>query len=220
MCIRDSYSGLYVTTDVAVQRMLNEFGTVSAAKGKNIYFRTWSVGVGNVGDIHTNPDTYNRVLDDGSLDRLNNLVVSTKHVKGDFDAWLPQNRTLKVGDQPRIIEMQARREFENFNVFPNYMTPEHQVDLQDFLAENRNIDGVWMWTDGGPWRSGPYLLYPDHGYTDMIDVNMYTGAQLAWDVNADTTTLAERWVRRTISTEPETVQTVTQMLLNLSLIHI
>ena len=79
-------------------------------------FRTWSVGVGAVGDMHTNADSYEAVLDGIDSDRL---IVSTKYTLGDFYSHLPLNDTLEVGDQRRIVEFQSRREFENFGAFPN-----------------------------------------------------------------------------------------------------
>ena len=79
-------------------------------------FRTWSVGVGAVGDMHTNADSYEAVLDGIDSDRL---IVSTKYTLGDFYSHLPLNHTLEVGEQRRIVEFQSRREFENFGAFPN-----------------------------------------------------------------------------------------------------
>ncbi len=112
--------------------MLDTFTGVAAEHGATIYFRTWSVGgVGDIGDMHTNPATYQRLLGDFQRD---NLVVSTKFVSGgDFDSWLPLNPTLRVGGQQRrLIEMQGRREFETFSAVPDDMgPPAHQQALRE-----------------------------------------------------------------------------------------
>ena len=87
---------------------------------------------------------------------------------GDFDSWLPLNPTLGVGEQPSLVEMQGRREFEAFNAIPDDMGSDHQVALQRFLAGNPHIDGLWMWTqDGGPWRAGPMSLYLKSGFWQL-----------------------------------------------------
>lgn len=205
------YSALHVKTDEAVRTMLREFLQVAETRDKTIIFRTWSVGIGEVGDVHTNPETYARVLSG-----LNspNLVLSTKFVMGDFDSYLPLNPTLMSGEHQRIIEFQARREFEAFSAFPNYLGPLHQTALQEFRARNPNIAGTWLWTqDGGPWRAGPMSLYPFHGFWLPIDANVYATSRLAWEPDLDLTRLTETWVSKSISQDPQTIANLTEMML-------
>lgn len=205
----DYYSTLDVRTDDAVQKMLQTFTQVAADYDKTIFFRTWSVGVGEVGDMHTNPETYQRVL---SSIAAANLVVSTKYTMGDYYSFLPLNPTLASGPFKRIIEFQARREFEAFNAFPNYLGSLHQAALQELSAQNPEIAGVWVWTQGGgPQRAGPWSLYPFNGFWQTYDDNVYATAQLAWDPNIDLETLTEKWVRLTLSDDPGTVEKLTEM---------
>lgn len=135
----DYYSQLYVRDVDAARSMLQAFLNVAEAHDKLIIFRSWSVGIGEVGDMRTNPKSYNRLLGD-----LNspNLVVSTKYAMGDYYSYLPLNPTLENGDQLRIIEFQARREFEGFNALPNYVGPLYQTALQELRSKNPNISGT------------------------------------------------------------------------------
>lgn len=200
------YSALKVTDSAAVRRMLDVATEVAAQHDDTIYFRTWSVGVGDVGDMHTNPETYERLFDGYSRD---NLVVSTKFTQGDFDSYLPLNPTLEVGGQQRIVELQGRREFEAFSSFPNDVGPAHQTALQTFLAANDRIEGVWLWTqDGGPWRAGPLSLYLKEGFWQLADLNAYTAARLAWNPDADLGEATGDWIRATLSDDPATVAAV------------
>ncbi|MFC7485109.1 hypothetical protein ACFQX7_40635 [Luedemannella flava] len=64
------------------------------------------------------------------------LVVSTKYVAGDFYSHLPLNPTLAVGDHRRIVEFQARREFEGFGALPNDLVAEQAQALRHFLEVN------------------------------------------------------------------------------------
>ncbi|WP_145978713.1 hypothetical protein [Granulicoccus phenolivorans] len=206
----DYFSRLAVTDAAGVRTMLDTFTGVAAEHGATIYFRTWSVGVGDIGDMHTNPATYQRLLGDFQRD---NLVVSTKFVSGDFDSWLPLNPTLRVGQQRRLIEMQGRREFETFSAVPDDMGPAHQQALRELGAANPHIDGLWLWTqDGGPWRAGPMSLYLKDGNWKLYDHNVYTAARLAWDPDTDLGRASSDWIHRSYSHDPATVAAIGSVL--------
>lgn len=205
----DYYSTLAVTTVESVRTMLTKFTQTAAQYDKTIYFRTWSVGVGAVGDMHTNPQSYAKVLDGIPAD---NLVVVTKFTMGDFYSWLPLNPTLEQGTQPRIVEFQSRREFEAFSAFPNYLSADHQQALQHFEQANPNIKGVWVWTqDGGPWRAGPMSLYLKTGFWQLYDLDVYATGRLAWDRDVDLADVNAAWIRRNLSDDPATVRTLQEV---------
>lgn len=152
----DYYSKLAVTDAASVRAMLTTMSAQAEASGREVIFRSWSVGVGAVGDMHTDPASYDAVL--AGIDSPA-LIVSTKYTLGDFYSYLPVNDTLAHGTQRRIVEFQSRREFENFGAFPNDLGPQFQAALQSLLTANPRIEGVWTWTqDGGPWRAGPMTL--------------------------------------------------------------
>ncbi|MEZ5185321.1 MAG: hypothetical protein R2720_06225 [Candidatus Nanopelagicales bacterium] len=202
----DYFSTLAVTTVASVRTMLTKFTKTAADHDKTLYFRTWSVGVGDVGDMHTNPQTYDALLD-GIPD--DNLVVVTKFTMGDFYSWLPLNPTLEQGDQRRIVEFQSRREFEAFSSFPNYLSADHQQALQTFEQRNPNIAGVWVWTqDGGPWRAGPMSLYLKSGFWQLYDLDVYATGRLAWDSGADLAEVNRDWIARNFSDDPATIAAV------------
>ncbi len=111
----DYYSALAVRTVDAVRAMLQTFTAQAEASDREVIFRTWSVGIGAVGDMHTDAASYAEVLD--GIDSPS-LIVSTKYTLGDFYSWLPLNDTLESGDQRRIVEFQSRREFEALRGVP------------------------------------------------------------------------------------------------------
>jgi hypothetical protein len=196
----DYTSELYVRTAKAVKLMLEAFLAAAEKYDRTIIFRTWSVGVGKIGDMHTNPDTYRDVL--GEL-YSEHLVVSTKYCSGDFYSWLPFNPTLYTGQHRRITEMQAKREFEGFGAIPNFVGPLHQSALQSFLARNPNLEGVWVWTQyGGPLRAGPMIIYPFYGFNAVNDVNVYAVSRLMMDPYEDIDTIAAEWVRNYFGSDP------------------
>ncbi|MEV4508792.1 hypothetical protein AB0K00_07520 [Dactylosporangium sp. NPDC049525] len=206
----DYSSKLAVTGVDAVRAMLRALLYVAGTADKDLIFRTWTVGVGAVGDLHTNPESYEEVL--GGIDDPH-LIVSTKYTLGDFYSHLPFNGTLETGTQRRIVEFQARREFEGFGALPNDLTGLHQQALRRFLAANPHVEGIWTWTqDGGPLRAGPMTLYLRNGFWQLYDLNAYTLGRLARDPDVPAEQLTADWVRQTFSTDPATVAAVGEML--------
>ncbi|MFF2275518.1 hypothetical protein [Agromyces sp. NPDC058126] len=202
----DYYSALKVTTVDAVRTMLGAFTGQAEESGREVIFRTWSVGVGAVGDMHTNDASYEAVL--GGIDSPA-LIVSTKYTLGDFYSWLPLNHTLEQGAQRRIVEFQSRREFENFGAFPNDLGPQYQWALQQLLAANDRIEGVWVWTqDGGPWRAGPMSLTLKAGFWQLYELNTQLAAELARDPEADVAAITAAWAREWFSDDPATVEAI------------
>jgi hypothetical protein len=206
----DYYSRLAVTGPEDVQAMLDTLTAAAAPHDAEIVFRTWSVGVGEVGDLHTNPETYDRVV--GPADAAN-LVVSTKLVAGDFDAFLPLNPTLLAGDQRRIMEVQARREFEAFSAFPNVVSGDTQAALQQVRDATGRLPGLWVWSQsGGPQRAGPMTLYLREGFWQLYDLDVWLSARLAWDPDTDLGAETATWVRRTWTDDPAAVSALGELL--------
>ncbi|WP_307854526.1 hypothetical protein [Micromonospora sp. C31] len=206
----DYSSRLAVTTETSVRAMLRALLDTAGRAGKEIIFRTWTVGVGAVGDLHTDPESYAQVL--GGLDDPH-LIVSTKYTLGDFYSHLPLNSTLLGGGHRRIVEFQARREFEAFGSLPNDLGPLHRQALRAFLAANPNVEGVWNWTqDGGPLHAGPMSLHLRAGFWQLYDLNTYAVGRLAWDPNADPAQVTADWAYRTFSGDPATVATIGQAM--------
>lgn len=206
----DFYSAIAVRTPAAVRAMLETFTTSAEASGREVIFRTWSVGIGDVGDMHTDVASYAAVLD--GLDSPA-LIVSTKYTLGDYYSWLPLNDTLAQGEHRRIVEFQSRREFEAAGGFANDLGPEFQWALQTLLAENANIEGVWTWTqDGGPWRAGPMILYLKTGFWQFAELNTQLAAALARDPDIDVGAVTVAWAREWFSDDPDTLRAIAEAM--------
>nr|BFF08910.1 hypothetical protein GCM10025699_02130 [Microbacterium flavescens] len=206
----DYYSQLAVRTPKAVRTMLETLSTQAEASDREVIFRTWSVGVGAVGDMHTNSASYEEVL--GGIDSPA-LIVSTKYTLGDFYSWSPLNDTLEQGAQRRIVEFQSRREFENFGAFPNDLGREYQYALQTLLEANDNIEGVWVWTqDGGPWRAGPMTLYLKAGFWQLYELDTVVASALARDPETDVADVTASWARQWFSDDPATVAAIVEAM--------
>jgi hypothetical protein len=202
----DYYSELGVTDVASVRAMLTAFSAQAESAGKEVIFRSWSVGVGAVGDMHTNVDSYKAVLD--GIDSPS-LIVSTKYTLGDFYSHLPFNGTLEVGDQRRIIEFQSRREFEAFGSLPNDLGDLYSQAITRFIAANPHVEGIWTWTqDGGPWRAGPMTLELKSGFWQLYELNTELAVRLARDPSIAPDEITADWIRHWLSTDPATVTAI------------
>ena len=202
----DVYSQLSVTGVEAVRSMLSTLVDQAEDSGRDVIFRTWSVGIGAVGDMHTNPDSYREVLD--GIDS-EHLIISTKYTLGDFYSHLPFNDTLEIGTQRRIVELQSRREFEGSGSLPNDLTVAYSQALRRFIAANPRVEGIWTWTqDGGPWRAGPRSLELKTGFWQLYELNTYAAARLAIDPSSDPARITADWARTYLSQDPETVRAI------------
>ncbi len=206
-------SELWVDDVDEVRCMLTNLLETCREHGKKLIFRSWTIGMGSVGDLHTDTAVYNRVfagLDDPDL------WISTKWVQGDFYPYTPWNPTLAVGAQNRIIEFQARREYEAFSSYPLWVVPYEQYALQKALAANPHIRGFWIWTlNGGPIRRSPMSLFPHTGDLTWIDMNARGTAALASDPWLDSDSLLATYLSTYFHADDSAV-TVLSGLLNAS----
>ncbi len=207
----DYRSELLVGTVAGLRSMLRALLPAFEARGRTLILRSWSVGVGELGKLHTDPAVYERALGDVTSP---SLIVSTKIQAGDFFRHLPVNPTLLSGSHRRIVELQARREFEGFTAFPNFLGRRHGEALAAVRAANPNVLGTWLWTQsGGPLRAGPMSLYPLRGFWLWIDANVYAASRQAAEPDVTPAALAAGWVRRELSDDPRAVEALTWLLL-------
>jgi len=204
-----SYMG--VREPAELQQMLRTLLPVFEERGRTLIFRSWSVGLGALGDLHNDSAVYEAVL--GPI-QSPALVVSTKFVQGDYFGFLPLNPTLLVGEHRRLIEFQARREYEGFGALPNYLGHAHAAALRQVLAANPRVVGTSTWAqEGGPLRAGPLSLFDVTGFWRWTDANVYATTRLSLDPRADPRTLAEEWARLTFGDDPTVAASLADLLM-------
>jgi hypothetical protein len=181
---------------------------------KTLVLRNWTVGVGSIGRLHIDPALYERVL--GDIDSPS-LVVSTKYTAGDFFSYLPLNPTLLTGRHRRIVEFQARPEFEGFGAFPDFLGEEWAHALRTVRAANPHLIGTYLYSQsGGPLRAGPRMVYPFHGFWMWTDANVFVGSHLATNPSADVRGLARQWASERFgeaSRDPVVGEAIANMLI-------
>ncbi|HEY7063193.1 MAG TPA: hypothetical protein VII06_17075 [Chloroflexota bacterium] len=161
------------------------------AAGRLLILRTWTIGIGAIGALHTDPAVYAAAFD--GFDSPS-LVVSLKYGPGDFFSYLLLNPTLGAPPHtvPQIVEFQAKREYEGQGLYPRYTGTLYAAALGAAVA--RGAAGAWVWAQGGGW-GGPFILFREHGDWTWIDANVATTARLTWDPDQDAGALAAEWAR-------------------------
>ncbi|WP_299782397.1 hypothetical protein [uncultured Formosa sp.] len=154
-------------------------------RNKQLIFRTW-------GAFDTNLENYMKVSN--AIEPHDNLIISVKHVEGDFHRSNAFSKVIGQGRHRQIIEVQSAREYEGKGAYPNYIAngvidgfeeharmPEDKINsLQEFVDTKSELyAGVWTWSRGGGW-DGPYVK--DELWCDL---NSWVIAQ--WGQNTDKT---------------------------------
>ena len=203
-------SEMSVRNAASLRAMLRGLLPAVEKSGRTLVLRSWTVGVGQIGRLHTDPRVYDAVLDD--IDSPS-LIVSTKFTAGDFFSYLPLNSTLAQGRHRRLVELQAKPEFEGFSAFPDFLGEDYARALRAFGTANPRIVGTFVFTQsGGPLRAGPRTLYPLHGFWLWTDANVFVASRLATDPGADVGTLVRQWATRTFSRDTRIVDAVSSAL--------
>ncbi len=154
--VGDFRSRIVIRTPQQARRMIQSLLPVFEEYNRLLIFRTWSVGVGRVGDISWNPDTYDKVFRDLESDHL---VVSMKYGQSDFFRYLPLNRLFFRGRHRKLIEFQARREYEGFGEYPSFIGWDYQR-IRDALI-GQNLAGISVWCQTGGWSGFRRLTWLD-----------------------------------------------------------
>ena len=159
---------------------------------RKLLFRTWTIGVGEVGALHTDPELYEEVF--AQFAGRDDLVTLIKHVALDFFMHVILNPTIGVGPVKQVVEFQARREYEGFGLYPNYLAESFRDGMHTFQAQE-TFAGISVWpTNGGFLMSSP-TYYRCQGNTDWIDQNVHAYARLVVDADLEPADLAAEWAR-------------------------
>lgn len=122
---------------------------------KQLIVRTWTVGAFSIGDLMWNRSTYEQAF--GSL-TSDNLIISMKYGESDFFRYLNFNSLFFYGHHRRIIEVQARREYEGFGEFPSYIGKEYERYAR-YARQCPTIIGLSVWCQTGGWSHFTPLTY-------------------------------------------------------------
>ncbi|HMP72400.1 MAG TPA: hypothetical protein PKE55_03970 [Kiritimatiellia bacterium] len=143
----DFRSQLVIRTARTARRYLNHLLPVFEKHNRTWIFRTWSVGAYPIGDLIWNRDTLQEIFSGIESPRL---ILSIKYGESDFFRYLPINKQFFRGNQPKLIELQARREYEGAGEFPSFIGPDYQA-YRDAIRDLPTFAGAMVWCQTGGW---------------------------------------------------------------------
>jgi len=153
----DFLSRLTIRSPRQAQRWIKALLPVFERNRRRWIFRTWSVGAYRIGDLIWNRDTLRAII---SVTQSPWFTLSLKHGESDFFRYLPISMHFFRGTQPRIIELQARREYEGAGEFPSFIGQEIER-FRNELHQTRNLAGAMVWCQTGGWVRFRRLTFID-----------------------------------------------------------
>lgn len=147
---------LHLRGAAETNRFLKNLLPVFEQRGKTLILRTWTVGAHKIGDLiwhrRTLAETFSGIASE-------NFIVSMKHGESDFFRHLPLNRAFFRLPHRKLLELQARREYEGAGEYPSYIGRDCERFSRE-LASAENMAGISVWCQTGGWhrfRRLPFL---------------------------------------------------------------
>ncbi|MBD3420877.1 MAG: hypothetical protein GF398_12225 [Chitinivibrionales bacterium] len=109
--------------------------------------RTWTLGAYDIGDLMWNEKTYQAIFK-GLPSR--HLLISHKYGDTDFQRHLQLAPLVFAGKHKKILELQARREYEGFGEFPSFVGYDYE-HLFWQLEHFDRLAGISVWAQTGGW---------------------------------------------------------------------
>lgn len=138
-------------TNQLIKKLLPEF----ESRNKKLILRTWTVGAHKIGDLIWHRGTLKETL--ANIDSPN-FIVSMKHGESDFFRHIPLNKAFFHVKQAKIIELQARREYEGAGEFPSFIGADCEQFARE-LEQAENIIGMSVWCQTGGWHRFQRLAF-------------------------------------------------------------
>ncbi len=165
---------LHLRSPAEANRLLRGLLPEFERRGRDLIFRTWSVGAHRIGDLIWHRGTLERTLE--GLDSPN-LIVSMKHGESDFFRYLPLNAAFFRVKQRKLLELQARREYEGAGEYPSFIGWDCEKFAYD-LGTVENLAGISVWCQTGGWHRFRRRAFLENDGRD-IWIRLNTAAAIA-----------------------------------------
>ena len=150
-------SHLHLRSARQTNRFLRDLLPLFDRLDRHLILRTWTVGAHRVGDL-----IWHRARLQAALRGLKspNFILSMKPGESDFFRHLPLNHAFFRYQGPKILELQARREYEGAGEIPSFAGYEAER-LAHELTGVQNLVGISVWVQPGGWHRFRRLAFLD-----------------------------------------------------------
>lgn len=169
----DFRSHLIIRTTRQLRQFIATLLPFFRQSGKTWIFRTWSVGVYPIGDLMWHRRRFRKAFA-GFADP--HFILSLKYGESDFFRYLPLNANFFRIPHQKIIELQARREYEGFGEFPSFVGWDYEAYL-DKVREAPGFRGAMVWAQTGGWSRFRRLTYVKDS-SIWVELNVHVTAAL------------------------------------------
>lgn len=191
-------SQLILRTAHQVNHLLRTILPIFEQADKILIFRTWTVGAYPVGDLIWHPKRMRQALE--GIDSTA-LIVSMKYGESDFFRYLSLNPQFAAVKQAKLIEFQARPEYEGAGEYPSFIGWQCEAYARE-LRTVENVVGFSVWCQTGGWHGFRRLAFLDkdalwvelnvfvlkkimiEGYTADTAIEAYFGKEKAPEARA------------------------------------
>lgn len=139
---------LHVRSAKDTNRLLRTLLPVFEARERTLILRTWTVGAHRIGDLIWHRGTLAAALE--GIDSPA-FILSMKYGESDFFRYLPLNQAFFRTPHRKIIELQARREYEGAGEFPSFIGWDCERYAKE-LGSEANLAGISVWCQTGGWH--------------------------------------------------------------------
>lgn len=148
-------SELMLRTPKQVNLLLKDLIPLFEKRNRTLILRTWTVGAYPVGDLIWHKGTIARILK--GIDSKH-FILSLKYGESDFFRYQPLNKHFFHHKVQKIVEFQARREYEGCGEYPSFIGWDLAV-YQAQLQQAENLIGMSVWCQTGGWVPFRRLTY-------------------------------------------------------------
>jgi len=172
----DFMSRLVIKTPAQANRLLRETLPLFEQHQKRFILRTWTVGAYPIGDLIWNPRTLHKTL--RNIDSPA-LVLSMKFGESDFFRHLRLNRHFFRTPVAKLLELQAKREYEGCGEYPSFTGFDDEAVLRE-LEDAENMLGIHLWCQTGGWTAFRRITYlqPEGLWNE---INAFTALRMVRD---------------------------------------
>jgi hypothetical protein len=169
---------LHVRSAEETNRLLRSLLPVFEKHGRTLILRTWTVGAHRVGDLIW----HRRTLAD-ALKGIDStaFILSMKYGESDFFRYLPLNRAFFRTPHRKIVEFQARREYEGAGEYPSFIGWDCEQYARE-LQGDANLAGMSVWCQTGGWHRFRRLAFlEDDGRDFWLRLNTVVALRIFRD---------------------------------------
>jgi hypothetical protein len=183
------YSGhMLYRSPAELRGLIDSLLPTCTAFDRLLVVRTWSIGIGDLGDLLWSDECYAEVFGGYTSPHL---LVSVKHGPSDFFRYLEPNPTIGLPGPKQIVEVQTRREYELFGMVPSGIATLHQQVVQHAEALPQCV-GVWAWNGTGGWGGGSAVLGTT-GWSIWTELSSALTVAMARQPDLDPAAFVQNW---------------------------